>query len=56
MYGVGKKDYRGRPMSFNKDLQELLNSTLQGAKLRGEPETATKLTLAIKMLEEDIAK
>lgn len=56
MYGVGKKDYRGRPMSFNKDLQELLNSTLQGAKLRGETETATKLTRAIKMLEEDNAK
>ena len=35
-------------MSFNKDLQELLNSTLQGAKLRGETETATKLTRAIK--------
>lgn len=43
-------------MSFNKDLQELLNSTLQGAKLRGETETATKLTRAIKMLEEDNAK
>ena len=38
-------------MSFNKDLQELLNSTLQGAKLRGETETR-----AIKMLEEDNAK
>ena len=43
-------------MSFNKDLQELLNSTLQGAKLRGETDTATKLTRAIKMLEEDNAK
>ena len=43
-------------MSFNKDLQELLNSTLQGAELRGETETAAKLTRALKMLEENNAR
>ncbi|WP_417569321.1 hypothetical protein [Parasutterella excrementihominis] len=43
-------------MNNTKDLQEVLIAILQGAKLRGETETAAKITQAIKMLEEDNAK
>lgn len=43
-------------MSFPEDFQELLYSVLQGAKLRGEIETANGIDQAIKLFKENTAK